>query len=78
MGRNMLAGAAGDELNAMLAAVGFDLAKLKRGPKLLFLSLRTETDGFAEFLAFAADRWRSNAGSDAPAQPPQNPESGFP
>ena len=50
MERNMLAGAAGDKLNAMLAAVGFNLVKLMRGLKRLFLCLRTETDGFAAFL----------------------------
>ena len=50
MERNMLAGAAGDKLNAMLAAVGFNLVKLMRGLKRLFLCLRTETDGFASFL----------------------------
>lgn len=47
MERNMLAGAAGDKLNAMLAAVGFNLVKLMRG---LNLCLRTEIDGFAAFL----------------------------
>jgi len=51
MGRNMLAGAAGDRLNAMLAAVGFNLVKLMRGLKRLFLCLRTEAGGFAAFLA---------------------------
>ena len=50
MERNMLAGAAGDRLNAMLAAVGFNLVKLMRGLKRLFLRLRTEADGFAAFL----------------------------
>ena len=50
MERNMLAGAAGDKLNAMLAAVGFNLVKLMRGLKRLFLCLRTEIDGFAAFL----------------------------
>ena len=51
MERNMLAGAAGDKLNAMLAAVGFNLVKLMRGLKRLFLCLRTEADGFVDFLA---------------------------
>lgn len=51
MERNMLAGAAGDRLNAMFAAVGFNLVKLMRGLKRLFLCLRTETDGFVGFLA---------------------------
>jgi len=51
MERNMLAGAAGDKLNAMLAAVGFNLVKLMRGLKRLFLCLCTEADGFAAFLA---------------------------
>ena len=51
MERNMLAGAAGDMLNAMFAAVGFNLMKLMRGLKRLFLCLRTEADGFATFLA---------------------------
>ena len=51
MERNMLAGAAGDRLNAMLAAVGFNLVKLMRGLKRLFLCLRTEADGFVGFLA---------------------------
>ena len=46
----MLAGAAGDKLNAMFAAVGFNLVKLMRGLKRLFLCLRTEADGFAAFL----------------------------
>ena len=50
MERNMLAGAAGDKLNAMFAAVGFNLVKLMRGLKRLFLCLRTEADGFAAFL----------------------------
>ena len=50
MERNMLAGAAGDKLNAMLAAVGFNLVKLMRGLKRLFLCLRTETGEFAAFL----------------------------
>ena len=50
MERNMLAGASGDRLNAMLAAVGFNLVKLMRGLKRLFLCLRTEADGFASFL----------------------------
>lgn len=50
MERNMLAGAAGDRLNAMFAAVGFNLVKLMRGLKRLFLCLRTEADGFAAFL----------------------------
>ena len=51
MERNMLAGAAGDKLNAMFAAVGFNLVKLMRGLKRLFLCLRTEADGFVGFLA---------------------------
>ena len=51
MERNMLAGASGDKLNAMLAAVGFNLVKLMRGLKRLFLRLRTEADGFVDFLA---------------------------
>ena len=51
MERNMLAGAEGDKLNAMFAAVGFNLVKLMRGLKRLFLCLRTETDGFVDFLA---------------------------
>ena len=51
MERNMLAGAAGDRLNAMLAGVGFNLVKLMRGLKHLFLRLRTEADGFADSLA---------------------------
>ena len=51
MERNMLAGAAGDKLNAMLAAVGFNLVKLMRGLKRLFLCLRTEADGFVDFLS---------------------------
>ena len=51
MERNMLAGAAGDKLNAMLAAIGFNLVKLMRGLKRLFLCLRTEADGFVDFLA---------------------------
>ena len=51
MERNMLAGAAGDRLNAMLAAVGFNLVKLMRGLKRLFLRLRTEAGGFVDFLA---------------------------
>lgn len=50
MERNMLAGAAGDRLNAMFAAVGFNLVKLMRGLKRLFLCLRTEADEFAAFL----------------------------
>ena len=50
MERNMLAGTAGDRLNAMLAAVGFNLVKLMRGLKRLFLCLRTEADEFAAFL----------------------------
>lgn len=50
MGRNMLAGAAGDRLNVMFAAVGFNLVKLMRGLKRLFLCLRTEADGFEAFL----------------------------
>ena len=49
--RNMLAGAEGDKLNAMLAAVGFNLVKLMRGLKRLFLCLRMEGVGFAAFLA---------------------------
>lgn len=51
MERNMLAGASGDKLNAMFAAVGFNLVKLMRGLKRLFLCLRTEADGFVDFLA---------------------------
>lgn len=51
MERNMLAGAAGDKLNAMFAAVGFNLVKLMRGLKRLFLYLRTEVNGFGDFLA---------------------------
>ena len=51
MERNMLAGAAGDKPNAMFAAVGFNLVKLMRGLKRLFLCLRTEADGFVGFLA---------------------------
>ena len=51
MERNMLAGAAGDKLNAMLAAVGFNLVKLMRGLKRLFLCLRREAGGFVDFLA---------------------------
>ena len=51
MERNMLAGAAGDKLNAMLAAVGFNLVKLMRGLKRLFLCLRTAADGFVGFPA---------------------------
>ena len=51
MERNMLAGAEGDKLNAMFAAVGFNLVKLMRGLKRLFLCLRTEIDGFVDFLA---------------------------
>ena len=50
MERNMLAGAEGDKLNAMLAAVGFNLVKLMRGLKRLFLCLRMEGVGFAAFL----------------------------
>ena len=50
MERNMLAGAKGDKLNAMLAGMGFNLRKLMRGLKRLFLCLRTEAYGFAEFL----------------------------
>jgi len=51
MERNMLAGTEGDKLNAMLAAVGFNLVKLMRGLKLLFLCLHTEMDGFVTFFA---------------------------
>ena len=51
MERNMLAGAAGDRLNAVLAAVGFNLVKLMRGLKRLFSCLRTEAGGFVDFLA---------------------------
>ena len=43
-------GVTADRLNAMLAAVGFNLVKLMRGLKRLFLCLRTEADGFAAFL----------------------------
>ena len=51
MERNMLAGAADDKLNAMFAAVGFNLVKLMRGLKRLFLCLRTKADGFVGLLA---------------------------
>ncbi|MCQ2393439.1 MAG: hypothetical protein MJ249_04050 [Kiritimatiellae bacterium] len=51
MDRNMLAGAMGDKINAMLAGVGFNLVKLMRGLRRLFLCLRTEACGFAEFLS---------------------------
>ena len=35
----------------MFAAVGFNLVKLMRGLKRLFLCLRTEADGFVGYLA---------------------------
>ena len=63
MGRNMLAGASGDKLNAMFAAVGFNLVKLMRGLKRLFLCLRTEADGFATFLTELL--WLVAGGGDA-------------
>ena len=50
MDRNMLAGERGDKLNAMLAGLGFNLVKLMKGLARLFLCLRTEIDGFADFL----------------------------
>ena len=51
MARNMLAGAMGDKINAVLAGVGFNLVKLMKGLRRLFLCLRTEVCGFAEFLS---------------------------
>ena len=50
MDRNMLAGERGDRINAMLAGLGFYLVKLMKGLARLFLCLRTEIDGFADFL----------------------------
>ena len=60
MGRNMLGGELGDKLNAMLAAVGFNLVKLmkglkKRWLKRLFLCLRAVTDGMPRILAHVRD-----------------------
>ena len=49
MERNMLAGKLGDKLNAVLAAVGFNLTKLMKGLKRLFLYLFTEAEDFAAF-----------------------------
>ena len=53
MERNMLGGKQGDKLNAMLSAVGFNLVKLMKGLKKiwlkrLFLCLRTEADNIVD------------------------------
>ena len=58
----MLGGELGDKLNAMLAAVGFNLVKLMKGLKerwlkRLFLCLQAIADGTARILAHVRD-WR--------------------
>ena len=61
MDRNMLAGSKGDKVNAMLAGVGFNLLKLMKGLRRLFLYLRTEANGFADFLSVTIRVWLCNA-----------------
>ena len=50
MERNMLAGTVGDKLNAMFAAVGFNLMKLMKGLGRLFLCLFVEVARFVDFI----------------------------